>query len=618
MEPVAFIIFIVLWSFAAFPDFVGGTKCLEGNGPDHSICPRGEYCSYSTQDCEVCQPCGHVDLQDNPNGLPDGWIQKCRDDYKNDGVGECFKNCQSSYYPVTDIDFSSWCERKLVCESFETVTDRNSPTARVGWSEPKYEPQADSAGKTIRQQGSNYTYGDAFPIGTTQIHYGVIEDNMAQCTVNITVHDDQPPLMNCPADITVYTTESNPRNITWSDPEVTDNSGNWTLHLLHPSDSGLLPPGITSVVYEAADPSGNSRNCSFNIYLKVVSLECLQNQTKPVVTGRDENVYYECNHPPDYDLTYGEMSLECSLYGKDDELITSCSSLISIVKPDTSTPLPLQRATTYLTTKMSPPENQMGLQIGVPLGIIIVIALLALIVFITCIIYRRNQQTHRVSLQHKPPGGLAINGIHPEMRGLENTVYEEENEMSPTQVGGNNKTDSIRNQPDGSIHGPNISNHSTPNGDVTAGYSPLQNSEDDFDQGIDEVFGNTNETGAKCNQTVSELLEHPSTVQWLCMHLDPYEQLLKCVSAAYGLGHAKHKHIVYYKDPVKYPVLAQILEHIKDTDKYEGEDRQNIFRLLQELYSHRGDYPDAPIVKSIKTVLNDVHKNCLVCNKATE
>ena len=109
--------------------------------------------------------------------------------------------------------------------------------------------------------------GDTFPKGTTTVTYTVTDaaGNTATCSFDVTVEDTEPPVLVCPADITV---DSDPVTcnavVTWTPPVPTDNCPNEVLTSTHnPGDT--FPSGTTTVTYTVTDCGGNVVTCSFDV-----------------------------------------------------------------------------------------------------------------------------------------------------------------------------------------------------------------------------------------------------------------------------------------------------------------------------------------------------------------
>jgi len=130
-------------------------------------------------------------------------------------------------------------------------------------------------GVTITQTGGPSS-GSSFPIGTTSVEF-TAEDgsgNTTTCTFNITVEDAEPPVITCPADISVSIPGGNCSAIVnYPDPVVTDNCPGATFTVLSgPSSGDVLNPGNYAVELEAIDAAGNTATCTFNISVSETSV----------------------------------------------------------------------------------------------------------------------------------------------------------------------------------------------------------------------------------------------------------------------------------------------------------------------------------------------------------
>lgn len=123
--------------------------------------------------------------------------------------------------------------------------------------------------------------GSFFPFGTTTVSYEVTDGTglTASCSFDITVTDDEAPVITCPIDITQ---DNDPGEcgaiIGFSDPIFSDNCIGSLLNQTAGSASGtLFPIGTTTNSFEVTDASGNTANCSFDITIidvELPSIEC--------------------------------------------------------------------------------------------------------------------------------------------------------------------------------------------------------------------------------------------------------------------------------------------------------------------------------------------------------
>ncbi|XP_071477944.1 hyalin-like, partial [Diadema antillarum] len=123
----------------------------------------------------------------------------------------------------------------------------------------------------VSDNGSvTYTNGTSdleLTIGTHEVLFQATDDagNTASCTTRVVVEDRESPNVTCPDDITQSTDPGlYSASVTWPNPNIADNSGNFTIESSHVSGS-TFPPGTTSVTINAVDASQNRASCTFNI-----------------------------------------------------------------------------------------------------------------------------------------------------------------------------------------------------------------------------------------------------------------------------------------------------------------------------------------------------------------
>ncbi len=89
--------------------------------------------------------------------------------------------------------------------------------------------------------------------------------NSNTCTQIITVNDQTPPVLTCPANITVNTTVGSCTAVVNFTPTATDNCNGLVTIVSLPASGSLFPIGTTTVNNTATDACGNSSTCSFTI-----------------------------------------------------------------------------------------------------------------------------------------------------------------------------------------------------------------------------------------------------------------------------------------------------------------------------------------------------------------
>ena len=120
-------------------------------------------------------------------------------------------------------------------------------------------------------QGPNVTFSDAFAAACGQT--GVISrtftatddcGNSASCTQQITIEDNTPPSITCPADISVSTDPGQCAAVVTYNATATDGCGNASVTFSTASGSSF-PTGTTAVTATATDDCGNTASCTFNV-----------------------------------------------------------------------------------------------------------------------------------------------------------------------------------------------------------------------------------------------------------------------------------------------------------------------------------------------------------------
>ncbi len=193
-------------------------------------------------------------------------------------VSEC-----SFTVTVNDIEIP----RVVSCpDNIVVMADPGECNASVSWNNPLV---ADNCSALI--VGNTHTPGALFPIGTTLVVYGILDDagNGNACFFTVTVLDNEPPIMDCPADITVSNDAGQcGATVNWTEPIPFDNCGAELTSNSHtPGD--FFPIGTTTVTYTAAAADGTEISCSFDITVRdteVPTIACPDN----IMSGTDIGV----------------------------------------------------------------------------------------------------------------------------------------------------------------------------------------------------------------------------------------------------------------------------------------------------------------------------------------
>lgn len=108
--------------------------------------------------------------------------------------------------------------------------------------------------------------GSEFPKGTTTVTCTATNAaGSTSCSFTITVNDKEPPMINCPADVTQANDPGQCGAIVnYPPPTVTDNCPGATA-VCSPASGSFFPVGTTMVTCTATDASGNTSTCTFNV-----------------------------------------------------------------------------------------------------------------------------------------------------------------------------------------------------------------------------------------------------------------------------------------------------------------------------------------------------------------
>ena len=112
--------------------------------------------------------------------------------------------------------------------------------------------------------------GVVFNKGTTTVTWKItdISGNMATCSFDVTVNDNQLPVITCPANIinVVYNPAVCGAIVNYTAPIGTDNCpGAVTARIAGLSSGAVFPWGTTTNTFRVTDASGNSTTCSFTV-----------------------------------------------------------------------------------------------------------------------------------------------------------------------------------------------------------------------------------------------------------------------------------------------------------------------------------------------------------------
>jgi hypothetical protein len=116
--------------------------------------------------------------------------------------------------------------------------------------------------------------GSAFATGVTTVTCTATDaaGNTNACSFTVTVADNQPPTLTCPANLTVTTPPSVSTNLSYT-ALSTDNCGAVTPSCL-PASGSLFGKGTTTVTCTVTDAAGNPATCSFTVTVNDLGPDC--------------------------------------------------------------------------------------------------------------------------------------------------------------------------------------------------------------------------------------------------------------------------------------------------------------------------------------------------------
>ncbi|MCK4342298.1 MAG: HYR domain-containing protein [Phycisphaerae bacterium] len=187
----------------------------------------------------------------------------------------------------------------------EDITVNNDPglcSAVVTWTPPTAWDNCDGY---LTPTGS-HTPGDVFPVGTTTVTYNVSDscgNDAIECSFDVTVIDNEPPVVTCPADITqnndpgvceasvtfaATATDNCSYTIKYeieSDP--IGNPGVFDLEITSPYS---FPVGMTTVLVTATDPAGLTDTCTFTVTINDTEAPVISGCPSDITVNNDPNL----------------------------------------------------------------------------------------------------------------------------------------------------------------------------------------------------------------------------------------------------------------------------------------------------------------------------------------
>jgi len=186
----------------------------------------------------------------------------------------------------------------IVCPADIVInTNPGTCTAQATWDDPVTDDNC-PGNLTL---DSDYISGNTFDLGTTTVTYTVTDaaGNSTTCDFTVTVVDNEPPVLVCPPNVTVFTTPGTcDAPAEWETPVVggntapslNDNCPNPMITSVSHNSGDTFPIGSTTVTYTAVDASGNTTECSFEVIVE----ECMGTGTsEEIALISDQDVFID-------------------------------------------------------------------------------------------------------------------------------------------------------------------------------------------------------------------------------------------------------------------------------------------------------------------------------------
>jgi gliding motility-associated-like protein len=219
-------------------------------------------------------------------------------------VMDIFGNTGSCIFDVVVIDTIS---PEIVCPPDLTIFADGDCEAVATW-----DPAVATDNCGIFTESCDFNSGDSFPLGTTTVTCTATDDsgNTANCSFTVTVLDTVPPVISCPADLTVNTDAGlcsavvNNIGLTFDD--------NCSLDTVFYQISGATLAsgggdasgtnfflGTSTVSYTAIDASGNESTCSFTVTVEDTELPEIECPSDTMISTQIGQITVQAILPPD-------------------------------------------------------------------------------------------------------------------------------------------------------------------------------------------------------------------------------------------------------------------------------------------------------------------------------
>lgn len=156
-------------------------------------------------------------------------------------------------------------------DNIVATTDSGACSAVVNPGTATATDNCDTSSTITGTRSDSQAVNAPYPKGTTTITWRATDDagNYSECSQTVTVNDEEPPTISCPANITVYLPLNTPDTsvvVHFTAPAGQDNcAGSTTTQEAGLASGSSFPVGTTTNTFRVTDASGNYAECSFTV-----------------------------------------------------------------------------------------------------------------------------------------------------------------------------------------------------------------------------------------------------------------------------------------------------------------------------------------------------------------
>jgi hypothetical protein len=210
----------------------------------------------------------------------------------------------------------------LTCPTPVTrAADANLCTAVVIYALPQASDNCANVGTVSCSPAS----GTVFPKGVTTVICSVMDasNNPGNCSFTVTVNDQQPPTVTCPANVSIVSNTCVTN--AYTSPAGNDNCPNVTVVCVPPPGTCFEPGTVTTITCTATDAAANKANCTFTVTIIPCTISCpanvfqvndanqcgaVVNYPAPTTTGNCGTII--CTPPAGSVFAKGTTTVNCS------------------------------------------------------------------------------------------------------------------------------------------------------------------------------------------------------------------------------------------------------------------------------------------------------------------